>query len=86
MQSDGWRRFHGHVTEEWGAAAYARKMEAAVKAAATNLDPQGTAQSLLFQLTSIRLEMLRVMQWPVERTGQCLAALRGQSVAGRGGY
>jgi hypothetical protein len=67
VQSPGWARFIAHLNDEWGAAAYARKMEQAVAAIAAGPYALDQARDTVFQITGVRKAMQVISKWPLER-------------------
>jgi hypothetical protein len=67
VQSPGWARFIAHLNDEWGAAAYARKIEQAVASIPSSAHAGEQARETVFQITGIRKAMQTITKWPLER-------------------
>jgi hypothetical protein len=67
VQSPGWARFIAHLNDEWGAAAYARKIEQAVSSIPASAQAGDQARETVFQITAVRFALQNLSKWPLER-------------------
>jgi hypothetical protein len=70
LGSDGWQLLREHLETEWGAAAYARRMDGAIAAAkAANRSAEGDICELAAAVRAVQV----FTQWPTERLRQLKA-------------
>lgn len=77
LASDGWQLFQAFLEQEWGATAYARKIDHAITAAKQARD---SAEGDICELGAACRAVRLAAQWPTQR----LAALQGAKPASSG--
>lgn len=78
--SDGWQRYVAHVDSEWGAVAYARKLDAAM---ATARSADRSAELDIYEIGAAMRAAQMAALWPITRIGQLREKKKPAGMFGR---